>query len=418
LKKAIPYIILMLVIAAVVVLLFTGDNSGKQQPRVMDERITLRKDDKIPYGASLAFAHLKYIFPAATISVNQKEPGYWDSLSNYGAGQALFILTPQFYADRYEMKKLLNFVENGNDVFISTRYISAAAENFINNRSEVANTSLSVDNSGDKYMDSVYFHLKQPEFEEKRNFGYRGWAYNAQFYDVDATTSDVLGTDNKDRVNFIRLRAGKGNLYVHLAPIAFSNYFLLQGDNMSYYENVMSLISPDTKTIVWDEYYSNRKNAYPQPRDDSKDDDQGFFAEMFRYKQAKWALLLAGFLLLLYVLLEMRRKQRAIPVMARPKNESLDFVKTIGRLYHEKADHRNLCRKMASYFMEHVRNKYKLATGTLDEEFVKKLQFKTGCEEKEIEGITSFIKTIETRAVTDKDVIDFHKRLEEFYKKA
>ena len=75
----------------------------------------------------------------------------------------------------------------------------------------------------------------------------------------------------------------------------------------------------------------------------------------------KWAALLTAiFALLLYVVLEMRRKQRTIPVMTKPKNDSLEFVKTIGRLYHDKGDHKNLCRKMSAYFLEHVRNRYKL----------------------------------------------------------
>ena len=139
---------------------------------------------------------------------------------------------------------------------------------------------------------------------------------------------------------------------------------------------------------------------------------------LFQYPGLKWALLVAMFTLLLYVLMEMRRKQRLIPVMNKPKNDSLDFVKTIGRLYYEKGDNVNLCRKMASYFLEHVRNKYKLPTGTLDDEFVKKLQFKTGCEETEIQNIVSAIKALRTTTkMSDKQVADFHKKLESFYQK-
>ena len=123
--------------------------------------------------------------------------------------------------------------------------------------------------------------------------------------------------------------------------------------------------------------------------------------------------------LLVYVLLEMRRKQRYIPFMATPKNDSLDFVKTVGRLYYDKGDHKDLCRKMAAYFLEHVRNRYKLSTVVLDDAFVKNLQFKTGAEEFELRGIISFIKYLDdVPAVNQNMLINFHKQLESFYKKA
>jgi hypothetical protein len=97
--------------------------------------------------------------------------------------------------------------------------------------------------------------------------------------------------------------------------------------------------------------------------------------------------------------MEMRRKQRIIPVVSKPKNDSLDFVKTIGRLYYDKGDHKNLCRKMSAYFLEHVRSKYKLQTSNLDEDFIKLLQFKSGAGEQEIRSIVTFIKYLDTAPV-------------------
>jgi hypothetical protein len=104
--------------------------------------------------------------------------------------------------------------------------------------------------------------------------------------------------------------------------------------------------------------------------------------------------------------------------MSRPRNDSMDFVKTIGRLYFEKGDHHNLARKMSSYFLEYVSNKYKLQTGNLDDEFVKKLQFKTSIPETELQEIISFIRTINDNAIGNKQLAHFYKQLEAFYLKA
>ena len=117
--------------------------------------------------------------------------------------------------------------------------------------------------------------------------------------------------------------------------------------------------------------------------------------------------------------MEMRRKQRAIRIIQPPKNDSLDFVKTIGRLYHDKGDHRNLCNKMAAYFLEHVRTRYKMSTTELDEEFIKSLSFKTGLEEDNIRSIVTVIQRLHgANAVSADELISFHKQLESFYKTA
>lgn len=393
-------------------MLLTGENKKEKE---FDQRITLRKRDKIPYGTNIAYQGLSYIFPKASVSANKKEPGYWDSLSTYSEEQALIIVSPQFNANGYEMKKIIRFIENGNDVFVSARTISSEVEDILGIETSPINTSAMKDGTGNPMIDRLYLELTEPSFAERKRFTYDGEKFNSWVVTYDSSTTDVLGVDDLKKTNFIHLKAGRGNLYLHVAPLAFSNYFLLHQDNIKYYENVLSVISPDVKKVVWDEYFLNKRYYYERNDEDKK----GWMSVLFQYPGLKWALLTAMFTLLLYVLMEMRRKQRFIPVINRPKNDSLDFVKTIGRLYYEKGDNVNLCRKMASYFLEHVRNKYKLATGTLDSEFVKKLQFKTGCEEGEIQNIVSVIKSLNvSEKISDRQVADFHKKLESFYQKA
>ncbi|HEX7845164.1 MAG TPA: DUF4350 domain-containing protein [Chitinophagaceae bacterium] len=410
-RKQAIYIILFVIAAAVAVLVIVSNN---KKEKVFDERITLRQRDKIPYGSKIAYESLPYIFPTATISVNKDEPGYWDSLSSYSDKQALIIISPQFWASEFELNKMLRFVENGNDVFISTRMLSDDAHDIFKIESSAINTTTMEDWDGKKMIDRLYLNLVNPPFGEKKRFTYDGQKFNSWILNYDSSVTDVLGTDELDRTNFIHLKAGKGNFYIHLAPLAFSNYFLLHRDNMLYYENALSVISPDVKTVVWDEYYLNKRYYYESPQ--SENDNKGWMNVLFEYPGLKWALLIAILGLLLFVLMEMRRKQRYIPVVSKPKNESLDFVKTIGRLYYDKGDHVNLSKKMAAYFLEHVRNRYKLSTSILDEEFIKKLQFKTGYEEAEIRNIVSFIQKLSsTSSISEKQLADFHKKLESFY---
>jgi hypothetical protein len=72
---------------------------------------------------------------------------------------------------------------------------------------------------------------------------------------------------------------------------------------------------------------------------------------------------------------------------------------------------------MAAYFLEHIRNRYKLSTNRLDDEFITALGRKTAQPENNIREIISFINNIdETGEMADEHLADFHKKLEEFYK--
>jgi hypothetical protein len=250
------------------------------------------------------------------------------------------------------------------------------------------------------------------EADSVANYFYK--PFTNYFSEINDRYCRIVGYNDRQQPNFITFFWGKGRFYLHCDPRAFSNYFLLYQDNISYYEKALSVISKDVTKVVWDEYYLNKK--YLGDRNENK---KSWMTVLFGYPALKAALLTAIFTLLLYVLLEMRRKQRYIPELTKPRNDSLDFVRTIGRLYFDQGDHRNLCRKMSAYFLEHVRGKYKLPTGSLDEQFVKNLQHKSGAEEYEIRGIISFIKYAEDApAINQQELSEFHKQLEAFYNKA
>ena len=410
-RKLLPYILGALIVAAVIVLIAT--DSRDKEP-TLDERLSFRKKDKIPYGTFVAYENLKHLFPHARISASMKEPGFWDSLSLYDPDQALIIISPAFYADDFEMKKLIRFVEKGNDVFISSAVISDDVQAMLN--CNVSYLDLYDLFSGTPFeADTLRVSLSNPPFERSRIYMYPGKRLGCHFFKLDSSISTVLGTGHSGNPNFIHLKAGQGNLYFHLAPMAFTNYFLLRDKNMSYYEDILSVISKKTKTLVWDEYYASRR----QPHNRRGDGRSGWMSTLFRYPPLKWGLLTAIFTLIVFVLLEMRRKQRYIPVVTRPRNDSLDFVKTIGRLYYDKGDHKNLSRKMSAYFLEHVRNRYKLPTSELNDDFIRNLQFKTGLNESEIKGIVYFIRDMEkAEVISEQQLAYFHKQLESFYSKA
>jgi hypothetical protein len=416
LKKYFPYIIAFVIAGAIIALLFTGKRNGS---KVFDQRITLRKQDKIPYGTYAAHQLLKGLLPNATIHQSRQEPGYWgDSITNSKDRQAYVFIGNRFTADEYEMKNLIRFAEKGNDVFISASYISAAADDAIKCNSSSVSSNFS---NFFELQDSMTTVLNSPFVQSDSSYTYPGLTFNSYFSSVDTNTTDILGTDKSGKPLFIHLAAGEGHIFLHLEPLAFSNYFILYKNNIDYFEKAFSVIHPATNKIIWDEYFVAKQSS----DQNNKNNRTGWFKTLMNMQNSegqkpfKWAFWLFILLLLLFVLMEMRRKQRYIPFVKPPKNDSLDFVKTIGRLYYDKGDHKNLCRKMAAYFLEHVRAVYKIPTNLLDDKFIRTLQYKSDATEFEIRSIVSFIKFMDDGGMVGKEqLISFHQELESFYKKA
>lgn len=401
-KKSLPYIIGGLVILLLIWLVLST-----QRKHVFDKRISFNKRDKIPYGMYVAYHSLPHVFPNASIIVNKQKPTLWDSLDISSGKQALIVISPRFMPDEIELHRLLDFVKTGNTVFISTHSLSYDAQNFFN----CDDYSSVFSWLGDSDDDTLSVELLKPPFPSIEKYNYPGRRFDSYFGKYDKNTSYELGSKNDTDINFIQLKAGQGSIFLHLAPLTFSNYFLLHGQNINYYDEMLSLIPKDTKKVVWDEYYLHKR--------DYNNKTKGPLSALLSQRSFRAALILLIILLLLYVLQEMRRKQRIIPLMTRPRNDSLEFVKTIGRLYHEKRDNKNLSRKMSAYFLEYVRNRYKLGTNELNDEFIASLQRKTGKPVENIRKIVSFINSIDDAdVITDEQLADFHKELEEFYNEA
>jgi hypothetical protein len=240
-------------------------------------------------------------------------------------------------------------------------------------------------------------------------FYYPGKKFESVFYSLDSAHTAILGRNNIERADFIEFKTGNGAIFIHTSPLAFSNYFILHKNNYKYFEKALSVIPDKTEKILWNEYYLHKPLS-------NGDNNPSWLRVLMRYPSFKWALIFSFILLGLYFILGIRRSQRMIPVWEKPANESLDFVKTLGRLYYDRHDHLDLARKMSVYFLDHVRTIYKIPTNILDTEFIELLQYKSGYSLKELNNIVSFINDLKSKQfISEEQLSQFYKQLESFY---
>jgi hypothetical protein len=389
------YLLIGLGVIVVLALLVLGSNRRRRP----EERITLRREDKIPYGFFAARALLPGIFPGTAIFNDRQPPGQWDSIDTDADRQAVVLVGRNISADNDDMETLLDFAEKGNFIYcIAPDFSSELCD-----RLRLYNGSFTSGNPND----SLVVNLAPPRFAPRR-FHYPGRPVDTYFTLRAADSTVVLGTNERGRPNFVQFRVGKGAVFLHGAPLAFSNYFLLQPGNETYFASVFSVLPADLRRIVWNEYYLTRP--------DKNDKEPNWLGVLFRYEAFRWALLVALATLLLYALSEMRRRQRAIPPFAAPKNESLDFVKTVGRLYYDKRDHHNLALKMSQYFLESVRHHYKMNTTVLDSDFVQRLEARSGYPRERLQTLVDLIVGIRNHGTTSAtELQELHRQLEAYY---
>jgi hypothetical protein len=219
----------------------------------------------------------------------------------------------------------------------------------------------------------------------------------------------VLGYNEMHDPNFIAVSHGQGKFIFHTAPAAFSNYFLLTGDNREYLEKTFSYIDAQTTSVYWDNFYRLRRST------DENFSIIGFFK---KHPPLYWAFLIIVALLLLFITFGGKRRQRFVPERIPNTNSTVSYTETIGRLYLQKKDNRNIALKMFTYFLEYVRSSYYLNTQALNNEFADALSRKSGVPEIKVKRLLQLMtETDKAEKISDIRLLELHNLLQDYFKK-
>ena len=237
------------------------------------------------------------------------------------------------------------------------------------------------------------------------------------FHKIDSTTTRTLGTVNvvndssgvsEARVNFIRSRFGKGEILLHLAPEAFTNYFLLNDkDHLDYTAQVASYLNTED-ALYLDAYYKRGKTVEVSP--------MRIFLDTTEFKWAYYLTLIGA---LLYIVFQGRRKQRAIPVIPPLKNQSLNFTRTIGDMYYEGSQRKSIASHKIEFFLEYIRTQFYLPTEKIDSNFIKQLAARSQHTPQQIEQLFQFLQNVqEADSLSDPILEQLENRIQNFKKQA
>ncbi len=199
---------------------------------------------------------------------------------------------------------------------------------------------------------------------------------------------DTLVINDSGRVMGIKAKIGHGTISLFTIPHIFTNYDLLYVDQ-GFAEAVIRDLP------VEDTYWS--KNLNQNDREDKK----GLLYFIFSYSTLKWAYFILLFSLLFYFVLNLQRKQRAIPIIEAPKNLTLSFLQTMSDLHYSQLDYHSILKKKMNFLRSEIKSYYHLHQKEVDDWYIEQLAKRSKIKEEAIKRLFNFYnETIKQKSIT------------------
>jgi hypothetical protein len=365
------------------------------RPKAVNWSETYSSTDKIPFGTYILYNRLTDIFPKAKVQTF-REPMY-NVFNDHGIAKGTYlIICNAVNLNEYDYKKLTAFITKGNDVFISASYFGDELQKEL---------KVETENEFDNNAESKGIRFISRQLDTNRTYHMNRGIGNTFFNKIDTLKAIALGSDSLHHINFIRYALGKGNLFLNSNPLMFTNFSLFHKDGAEYAATALSFLK-NNNTLIWDQYYAL-----------GREDESSSMRVFLRNNALKWAFYISFFSLVIFVLYEVKRRQRIIPLIEPLENSTLSFVNVVGQVYYEQRDNMNIINKKIIYFLEHLRTKYNLKTNPLlDQEFIDNFSQKTGIDHVSAADLVNYINFLtNSNQVTNADLIKLNQLIEQFY---
>ena len=369
-------------------------------PKKYDWTITFSHLDKNPYGAFALSELLPSVFPGQKI--NHSYLTLYEINDSLKKNDNVLIVSSGFSADKEDTNVLLKHVGEGGTVLISAQYfwghfsdtLDIAAYDYFFKGEDILGRK-----------DTAALRFAASKMDTTTEYYYRRDNIHNYFNRFDSTRTTVIAKNDRDMPVTIRVKWGKGSFILNCTPLIFTNIYLLSRDNHKFITNTLSYL--DRSPVQWTEYYHVGRMESQTP-----------LRFILSNESLRWAYYITIVAILIFIGFEMKRKQRIIPVITPLTNTTLEFVGTIGNLYYQSAEHKNIAEKKIHFLMDQIRTKYWLNTNVLNEPFIIALAKKSGRAEDDVREMINSILAIQGKdKISSEELIDINKKIEKFNNK-
>lgn len=392
--------IALYLIGAVILFMMIAEIS---KPKPLNWRDSYSASDRIPLGCYVLYNELDTFSEGEVLENTQSIYTYFKNQDLGESKKNLFIINGRVSLTEQDANSLFDFVNEGNNVFISSKYLYGKLPDSLN-------LNLRIDFAG-LYKKPADNDFTSPSLKKNKKV-FKDVIENAYITSFDTINTTILGTvsvtDDDEALtytNFIKTNYGNsgGAFYIHSNPYAFTNYHLLN-NNEDYAASVLSYLPKHQ--IIWDNYYKSGRKVITSP-----------IRYILQNPALKWAFYITMFSLTLFVIFKGKRTQRIIPVVDKLENSTVEFTQTIGELYYQHGDYTNIISKKIQYFLEFIRTKYFLNTTDLNAKFIEKLALKSSNSKEDAKAIVDYLVYLKSKTGhTEAELIELNKKIEKFTK--
>ena len=357
--------------------------------------------DKIPQGTFVFYESLEKVAKVEQVNIPPFE--FLEDTSTTGT---YFFLNASVGIDAAELNKLLKWVEKGNTAVISASYISYPLLDTL----KITNDQ-KIRKNGLENIPQYNFANKDLRSEKYYEFNRD---HTLEYFDsLNGKQQKVLGiakvkddnsVQNDSLANFVESKFGEGRFLLHSSPQAFTNYFLLEGENFEYAEKFLAYLDLQ-ETIYWDNHYKNGKIIHTSP-----------LYILLSNRYFKWAYYFVIIATILFIFFEGKRKQKSIPVVDPLRNQTYDYTRTIAGMYLDQKDYRTIAQKIRDQFFIFLQKEFKINVKE-QKNYRQLIEQQTKISSEEIDLLFDQIKALEVKpSVTKKDIEALNRLIIQFKK--
>lgn len=334
---------------------------------------TYSHTDAQPFGCMLFDSVMQASMPHG-YSVTKKTVWQLRHDSLLAQPRSLLVVTDEVM-DSLACNELLSLVDNGHTVLLATKNLYGITDTL----------HLDYRYNGDfNISDFAGRNSKKAALCWSKNTdAYRGHPLAVMVYSQlisntlignDSVVCDTLLTlfetehdKKKDKVAHrshpvaLSMKRGKGELILVSAPLLFTNYMTISGQGSLVQARLMDRLKQHP-VIRMESYMSGTAQT-----------ESSQFYVFLKQPPLRWALYLAFITVMLFCIFTARRRQRVIPVIQKPQNMNLEFVRLIGSLYWQQHDNAGLLAKKLTYATDEIRRQKAQLTAD-DEELLKEIR--------------------------------------------
>ena len=361
---------------------------GGKEP--VDLRETWSRDHTSAYGAYVLYQLMPGLFPEKEVTTSRRPVIEVLGEGDHAGANYVFITQKADFGPT-ATRKLQQFAHQGGHVFVSAESFSEAFEEALGFEARPmtgeGEDSLALRMASNRQETYVFPKSDQAPIFSK-------W---------DSTRSQILGTTAGDAACFLRIDQGKGAIFIHLFPQAFTNYQLANTPNHPYAAAALTCLP--VENAIWDEYYKPYRAA-----------DRSLFTAITHSRSLKWAAGVGLLGVVLFILTQMKRTQRRIPERPLLENTSLEFARTMGRLYYLNGNHHDLAQKKILHLGDYIRNRLYLSLHDFSVTEALSVANKIGMAPEKVKQLFHQIRQLQTLdRISEADLVRLSQQIDALY---